>query len=124
MVICQGDVFWTSLSPSSGSEPAYKRPVVIVQRDSINRSKFRNVVVVPLTKQTKHAILPGNVFLRKGEANLPRPSLARGTHVMVIDKNRLIEKIGALSPKRIKEIIDNIIWVMGENTNRDITPVR
>ena len=124
MVICQGDVFWTSLSPSSGSEPAYKRPVVIVQRDSINRSKFRTVVVVPLTKQTKHAILPGNVLLRKGEANLPRPSLARGTYVMVIDKNRLIEKIGALSRKRIKEILDNIIWVMGEDTNQYITPVQ
>ncbi len=124
MVICQGDVFWTSLSPSSGSEPAYKRPVVIVQRDSINRSKFRTVVVIPLTKQTKHAILPGNVLLRRGEANLPRPSLARGTHVMVIDKNRLIDKIGALSPKIIKEIIDNIIWAMGEDTNRYITPVQ
>jgi mRNA interferase MazF len=124
MVICQGDVFWTSLSPSSGSEPAYKRPVVIVQRDSINRSKFRTVVIVPLSKQTKHAILPGNVLLQKGEANLPRPSLARGTHVMVIDKSRLIEKIGALSPKRTKEIIDNIIWVMGEDTHRDITPVQ
>ncbi len=124
MVICQGDVFWTSLSPSSGSEPAYKRPVVIVQRDSINRSKFRSVVFVHLTKQTKHAVLPGNVFLQKGEASLPRPSLARGTHVMVINKNRLIEKIGALSQKRIKEIIDNIIWVMGEYTNRDITPVQ
>ncbi len=99
MVICQGDVFWTSLSPSSGSEPADKRPVVIVQRDSINRSKFRTVVVVPLTKQTKHAILPGNVLLQKGEASIPKPSLARGTHVMVIDKNRLIEKIGALSRK-------------------------
>jgi mRNA interferase MazF len=126
MVICQGDVFWASLSPSSGpilgSEPAYKRPVVIVQRDSINRSKFRTVVVIPLTKQTKHNILPGNVLLRKGEANLPRHSLARGTHVMVIDKNRLIEKIGTLSPKRIKEIIHNIIWVLGEAPNRDITP--
>ena len=124
MVICQGDVFWTSLAPSSGSEPARKRPVVIVQRDSINRSKFRTVVVVPLTKQTKHAILPGNVLLQKGEANIPKPSLARGTHVMVVDKNRLIEKIGALSRKRIKEIIDNIIWVMGEDSSRDITPVR
>jgi len=124
MVICQGDVFWTRLSPSSGSEPAYKRPVLIVQRDSINRSKFRTVVVVPLTKQTKHAILPGNVLLQEGEANLPKPSLARGTHVMVIDKNRLIEKIGTLSQKRINEIIDNIIWVLGGSPNRDITPVQ
>jgi len=123
MVICQGDVFWASLSLSPGSEPGYKRPVVIVQRDSINRSKFRTVVVVPLTKQTKHSILPGNVLLKKGEANLPKPSLARGTRVMVVDKNRLIEKIGALSQKRINEIIDNIIWVLGGSPNRDITPV-
>jgi len=123
MVICQGDVFWAGLSLSPGSEPEFKRPVVIVQRDSINRSKFRTVVVVPLTKQTKHAILPGNVLLQKGEANLPKASLARGTHVMVVDKGRLSEKIGALSQKRINEIIDNIIWVLGGSPNRDITPV-
>ena len=123
MVICQGDVFWAGLSPSPGSEPEFKRPVVIVQRDSINRSKFRTVVVVPLTKQTKHAILPGNVLLQKGEANLPKASLARGTHVMVVDKDRLSEKIGSLSQKRINEIIDNIIWVLGGSPNRDITPV-
>ena len=113
MVICKGDVFWASLSSDAGSEPAYKRPVVVVQRDSINRSKFRTVLVVPLTKQTKHASLPGNVLLEKGEANLPRASLARGTHVMVLDKNRLIEKIGTLPTERTAEIIDNIIWVMG-----------
>ena len=113
MVIRQGDVFWASLSPSSGSEPENKRPVVIVQRDSINRSKFRTVVVVPLTKQTKHALLPGNVLLKKDEANLPKQSLARGTHVMVVDKSRLIDKIGTLSQKRTNEIIDNIIWVFG-----------
>lgn len=121
MVVCQGDVFWASLSPNAGSKPACKRPVVVVQRDSINRSKFRTVVVVPLTKQTKHAILPGNVLLRKGEAKLPRPSLARGTHVMVVDKSRLIEKIGTLSQKSINEIIDSIIWILGETRNGNIS---
>jgi mRNA interferase MazF len=121
MVICQGDVFWAGLTPNAGSEPAYKRPVVIVQRDSINQSKFRTVVVVPLTKQTKHAILPGNVLLQKGEANLPRPSLARGTHVMVVDKSRLVEKTGSLSQERINEIIDNIIWVLGGSRNGNVS---
>ena len=62
MVVCQGDVFWANLYPSRGSEPRDKRPVVVVQRDSINRSKFQTVVVVPLTKQIKHADIPGNVF--------------------------------------------------------------
>jgi mRNA interferase MazF len=124
MVICQGDVFWAALAPSLGSEPESKRPVVIVQRDSINRSEFRTVVVVPLTKQTKHAILPGNVVIQKGEANLPKTSLARGTHLMVVDKSSLIEKIGTLSQKKINEIIDNIIWVLGGPSRQVITSIQ
>lgn len=44
MVITQGDVFWARLSNlATGSEPENKRPVVVVQRDSINRSKFNTV---------------------------------------------------------------------------------
>jgi len=119
MVISQGDIFWAGLSRSKRSEPANKRPVIIVQRNSINRSKFHTVVVVPLTKQVKHAHIPGNVLLKKGEANFPRSSLARCTHVMVIDKNRLIEKIGSLPKIRTVEIIDNIIWILGQ-TRKDL----
>ena len=103
MVVCQGDVFWADLHRSKGSEPKYKRPVVIVQRDSINRSKFQKVLVVPLTKQIKHADVPGNVLLQKGDANLPSRSLARCTHVMVIDRSRLFEKTGTLPKKNVKK---------------------
>ncbi len=113
MVTLQGDVFWAEFSATIGSEPKQKRPVVIVQRNSINRSKFQTVLVVPLTTQTKHAHLPGNVLLKKGDANLPHSSLARGTHVMVIDKKRLQEKIGTLSKARTEQIIQNIVFVLG-----------
>ncbi|MGA1839567.1 MAG: type II toxin-antitoxin system PemK/MazF family toxin [bacterium] len=109
MVISQGDVFWARLSRSAGSEPENKRPVVIVQRDSINRSRFNTIVVIPLTKRTRHAHIPGNVLLQKGEANLPISSLARGTHIMVIDKSHLIEKIGTLPKDRMNKILNNII---------------
>ena len=81
--------------------------------DSINKSKFQTIIVIPLTKQTKHAHIPGNVLLRKGDANLPKTSLARCTHVMVIDKTRLREKIGTLSTEKTQEIIDHIIWALG-----------
>ena len=113
MVILQGDVVWARLSTVEGSEPMQTRPVIIVQRDSINRSKFQTVLVVPLTTQTKHAHLPGNILLKKGEANLPHSSLARGTYVMVIDKNRLQEKIGTLTQAGTQRIIDNIVFVLG-----------
>ena len=115
MVISQGDVFWAGLSRATGSEPGDKRPVVIVQRDSINRSKFQSVLVVPLTRQMKHANIPGNILLKKGEANLPSSSLARCTHVMVIDKNRLLEKVGTLPQEKTDEIIDHICWVLGKS---------
>ena len=114
MVVCQGDVFWANFYRAKGSEPQNRRPVVVVQRNSINRSKFQTVIVVPLTKQTKHADLPGNVLFRKGEANLPIESLARCTHVMVIDKSRLEEKIGTLPKKKRQDIINHIIWVLGQ----------
>lgn len=113
MVIRQGDVFWANLSPAKGSDPGQRRPVVIVQRDSINRSSFQTLLVVPLTKQTKHANIPGNILLQKGMADLPTASLARCTHIMVIDKGRIAEKIGTLPKKKTHEIINHIIWVLG-----------
>ena len=115
MVVCQGDVFWADFYRAKGSEPQNRRPVVVVQRDSINRSKFQTVLVIPLTKQTKHAALPGNVLFRKGEANLPIESLARCIHVMAIDKSRLEEKIGTLPKKKRQDIINYIIWVLGQD---------
>ena len=89
--------------------------MVVVQRDSINRSMFQTVLVVPLTRQTKHAAIPGNVLLRKGDANLPSKSLARCTHITVIDKRRLTEKTGTLPKKKMQDIINHIIWVMGRS---------
>ena len=119
MVVCQGEVFWANLQPSKGSEPKYKRPVVIVQRDSINRSKFQTVLVVPLTKQTKHADIPGNVLLPKGDANLPAMSLARCTHITVIDKSRLKDKIGTLPKNKMQDILHHIILVLGQSNVPD-----
>ena len=113
MVISQGEIWWANLSAPRGSEPGHRRPVVIVQRDSINRSAFQTVLVVPLTSNIKHADIPGNVLLKQGIGGIPRSSLARCTHVMVVDKSRLTEKIGRLSPQKTQEIIQEIIWVMG-----------
>ena len=116
MVIRQGDLFWAQLGPAHGSEPASRRPVVVVQRNSINLSHFNTVLVVPLTSQVHHAHLPGNVLLSKKEANIPRSSLARATHTMVVDKTRLTEKIGTLNQTRLNEILDAILWTLGKSS--------
>ena len=115
MVIQRGDVFWADLGPATGSASARRRPVVVIQRDAINQSRFNAVVAVPLTSQTQHAHLPGNVLLHKGEANLPSPSVARATHVTVVDKAYLREKTGTLTRERLEEIVEAVCWVIGRS---------
>ncbi|HHE37996.1 MAG TPA: type II toxin-antitoxin system PemK/MazF family toxin, partial [Candidatus Cloacimonetes bacterium] len=72
MVIEQGDVFWIDLGEPIGSEPAYLHPYVIVQNDIFNRSRINTIVVCLITSNLKRADAPGNIILKKGEANLSK----------------------------------------------------
>lgn len=53
MVISQGEVWWADLRVPTGSEPGFRRPVVVVQGDALNRSRIATVVCVPLTSNLK-----------------------------------------------------------------------
>lgn len=63
-MIVQGEVWWADLPPPTGSGPGFRRPVVVVQGDALNRSRLATVVCVPLTSNLKWADAPGNVLLR------------------------------------------------------------
>ena len=108
MVINQGDVFWVDLGEPSGSEPAYRHPYVVVQNNVFNRSQINTVIVCAITSNLKRASSPGNVLLKKNEANLPKASVVNISQIFTINKSDLIEKIGALSRKRIDQILDGI----------------
>ena len=98
MVDQQGDVFWADLGRKRGSEPEGHRPVVVVQSDLFNRTAIRTVLAVALTTNKRLGDLPGNVRIRRGEANLPKSCVANVTQVETLDKGSLEERIGTLSP--------------------------
>ena len=106
MVINQGDVFWVDLGDPSGSGPGYRHPHVVVQNNVFNRSRINTVIVCVVTSNLKRALAPGNVLLEKGEANLPKQSVVNVSQVVTVDKRDLAEKIGALSPGRVREVLD------------------
>ena len=112
MVINQGDVFWVDLGDPSGSGPGYRHPHVVVQNNVFNRSRINTVIVCVLTSNLKRALAPGNVLLEKGEANLPKQSVMNVSQVFTVDKRDLGEKIGALSPGRVREVLDGIHLVI------------
>ena len=108
MVIKQGDIFWIDLPSPIGSESGYRHPHVVIQNNIFNSSNINTVVVCALTSNIKRASSPGNVLLKKGEANLPKASVVNITQIITLNKYELIEKIGTLSSKRIDEINNGI----------------
>jgi mRNA interferase MazF len=108
VVIHQGDVYWVDLGEPRGSAPGYRHPHVVIQNNLFNRSRINTVVVCVITSNLKRAAAPGNVLLEKGEANLPKPSVVNVSQIFTVDKTDLVERIGSLSPQRVRQILDGL----------------
>jgi len=112
MVINQGEVFWIDLGEPSGSGPGYRHPHVVIQNNVFNRSRINTVVVCALTSNLRLAQAPGNILLEKGEANLARQSVVNVSQIFTVDKRDLDERIGALSRRRVQQILEGIHLVI------------
>ena len=108
MVIRQGDVFWLNFGLPEGSGPGYRHPYVVVQNNVFNKGPINTVVVCGVTSVLKRGTAPGNVVLNKGEGNLRKQSVVNVSQVYTVDKSRLADKIGTLSAKRVREIVDGL----------------
>ncbi len=113
MVIAQGEVWWADLADPEGSELGFRRPVVVVQCDSFNRSRIATVVCVPLTSNTKWADAPGNVLLLSRSSGLIRDSIANVSQIIALDRGVLTERVGRLPRKKLELVLDGINAVIG-----------
>ncbi|HEX9942367.1 MAG TPA: type II toxin-antitoxin system PemK/MazF family toxin [Thermoanaerobaculia bacterium] len=104
MVIQRGDVWWAALPEPVGSEPGYRRPVVIVQADSFNQSAIRTVIVVALTTNLRLADAPGNVLLQSGQTGLPKDCVANVSQLITADRSFLTERVSSLPVSSLERI--------------------
>jgi len=95
--IRQGQVYWLDFGPAAGSAPADRHPCVVVQNDVFNQSAIGTSVVCLITSNLSRANAPGNVLLKKGEANLPKASVVNVSRILTVDKAELVESVGRLS---------------------------
>ncbi len=112
MVIKRGDIFWVNFSPGKGSEPIGRRPGLVIQSNALNDSRLNTVIMLAITSTLKFGDLPGNVTLKKGEANMPMKCVINVTQIKSVDKTSLTEKIGTLSSKKMEEIVQGLQLVM------------
>jgi mRNA interferase MazF len=113
VTIAQGDVWWADLPAPSGSGPGFRRPVIVVQGDALNRSHIGTVVCVPLTSNLKWAAAPGNVLLSARVTGLPRESVANVSQLVTLDKTDLSERTGKLARPKLDLVLSGIDVVLG-----------
>ena len=104
----QGDVHWVDLGEPEGSEPGYRHPHVVIQNNVFNQSRIGTVVVCAITSNLKRAGAPGNVLLATGEAGLAKRSVVNVSQIFTVDKSQLGDRIGALSGRRMREVLDGV----------------
>ena len=97
----RGDICWADLPEPVGSGPGYRRPVLLIQADSFNRSQIRTVIVAVISKNTALAKAPGNVLLPAQASGLPLDSVVNVSQVITLDKSLLSECVSVSSPSRL-----------------------
>ena len=104
----RGDIWWATLRPPTGSEPGYRRPVLIIQSDDFNKSRINTVVVAMLTSNLRLEAAPGNVFLTKRSTKLPKDSVINVSQIVTLDKSFLTKRVSRLSTDKMKIVDDGI----------------
>ena len=113
MVIAQGEVWWADLGEPVGSAPGFRRPVVVVQCDAVNRSRIATVVCIPLTSNLHWASAPGNVLLKTRVTGLPKDSVANVSLIVTLGKAQLMESTGRLPKSKLQAVLDGIDVILG-----------
>ncbi|HEU4891465.1 MAG TPA: type II toxin-antitoxin system PemK/MazF family toxin [Vicinamibacterales bacterium] len=111
-MISQGEVWWADILPPTGSGPGFRRPVVVVQGDALNRSRIATVVCIPLTSNLKWAEAPGNVLLPARSTSLSKDSVANVSQIVALDKALLSERVGKLSSAKVDLLFAGIDVVL------------
>ena len=112
MVIQRGEVWWATLPDPRGSEPGYRRPVLIVQADAFNRSQLDTVVVAAISSNLRLAEAPGNVLLNRRQSKLPKRSVINISQILTLDKRFLSERISRLSQTILSEVEQGLRLVL------------
>jgi len=109
-VIQRGQIWWADLAEPRGSEPGYRHPVLVLQRDEVNASRLNTVVVCLLTSNTALARAPGNTLLPRRRTGLRRDSLANASQIATLNKADLQELVGAVPRDLMDEVGAGVRW--------------
>src|SRR5262249_30865873 len=103
-MIRRGQVWWVDFGEPKGSEPGYRHPALVVQRDHVNASRINTVVVCVLTTNRALAQAPGNTLLPKRATGLPHDSVVNVSQIATVNKDDLDALAGTLPSSLLEKV--------------------
>jgi mRNA interferase MazF len=103
----RGDIVIAVIEDKGGAEKHGKRPCLIIQNDRANLNPaWRLTIIVPITgRPTRY---PFDVHVHSGEGGLREDSTIDCSQITVIDKSKIIHRIGSVSAEVLSDIEDRI----------------
>jgi len=97
-------VWWADLDAPAGSAPGYRRPLLIIQSDALNRSRIATVTAAVLTTNLRLVEAPGNVLLSARASGLPKQSVVNVSQVVTVDRSTLAERAGRVDAETMRDV--------------------
>jgi len=111
-VIRRGQIWWVDFGEPRGSEPGYRHPALVLQRDEVNASRLATVVVVVLTSDKALASAPGNTLLPRKDTGLHMDSVANASQMATLNKDDLETLVGTIPRRLLDKVDDGVRWFL------------
>ena len=108
----RGDVYLVNFDPTRGAEIRKTRPALVVQNDIANRHSPITIVAA-ITSQFEEPLYPTEVIVRAREGGLQADSVVLLNQIRSIDKQRLMRRLGTLSPEAMRKVDRALILSLG-----------
>lgn len=108
----RGEIWWADLDAAEKSEPAFRRPLLIVQANGFNRSRIATTIAVVITSNLRLAEAPGNVFVPAEDSGLPKDSVVNVSQVVTVDKTLLSVRVNKIAPRYMRAVNEGLKLVL------------
>ena len=115
-MIKRGELYYADLSPVIGSEQGGVRPILIVQNDTGNKYS-PTIIAAAVTSKLNKAKLPTHIEISANEFGLNKDSVILLEQIRTLDKRRLKERIGELSPNTMSKVNTALLISLGFGDN-------
>lgn len=101
-MVRRGEIYYLDWSPGRGSEQTGFRPGLVIQNDLGNEYSSTTIVAAVSTRASRS--YPFHVNITPDDSGLPRPSIVKCDQLQTVDRTRLVRRLGALGPTKMREI--------------------